>query len=148
MSDNSFIHKEAFFMLTDGGMLGQGIARKVYASTLNPDWVIKVEEGGRSFQNVKEWEMWKFVHDSPHAKWFAPCLSISASGSVLIQKRTEPMERARYPKSVPAYFTDLHYDNFGMLDKKFVIHDYGMLLNTQDGLTNRMRVAKWWKVGV
>lgn len=137
-----FIHKE-FFNTLIGKKLGRGSARAVYAFTANADMVVKVETKGESFQNIREWEYWQEMKDSPVAKWLAPCLYISPCGSVLIQARVLPLERSKYPKKIPHFFTDTKYQNFGLYKGKFVCMDYGNIPFAK-GVTSKMVKADWW----
>lgn len=53
-----------------GDMLGSGLGRKVYVCKLNSSYVVKVEEGSCSFQNVEEWQAWYWVNHLPDmARW-------------------------------------------------------------------------------
>lgn len=145
MSENAFIHKEAFRLLVKGDALGSGIGRQVFACALHPDWVVKVEEGSGSFQNTAEWFLWDRVKDvADIAKWFAPCLYISPCGGVLLQSRTQPLPKEQYPARVPAFLTDLKYSNYGLLNGQFVCHDYGTHLMLENGMTKRLKMAEWW----
>lgn len=145
MDTSSFIHRDAFRMLTDGDTtLGSGVHRTVFPCALNDAWVVKVEEGSRSFANVLEWETWERVRDTPWAKWFAPCHHISPCGSVLLMSRTQRLRPEEYPEQIPGFFTDTKRDNFGLLGKQFVCHDYGLHLLMEQGMHNRMRKVKWW----
>lgn len=137
-----FIHKE-FFNTLIGKKLGRGSARTVYAFTANADMVIKVETKGESFQNIREWEYWQEMKDSPVAKWLAPCLYISPCGSVLIQSRVLPLDRNKYPEKIPHFFTDTKYNNFGLYKGKFVCMDYGNIPFAK-GVTSKMVKAEWW----
>lgn len=153
MSDNGFIHKEAFWVLA-GDLIGSGMSRKTYACATNKDWVVKVEEDSRRFQNVMEWETWKDVRDTPFAKWFAPCIHISPCGGVLIMGRTELAGQSEYPEKMPAFLTDFKRTNYGMYTtvnpktkkktRHIACHDYGTALLIQTGLTKRMKNANWW----
>lgn len=145
MSD--FIHKEAFNLLATE-LIGSGSARMVYSCALRPDCVVKVEEGSKSFQNITEWQTWQEVKDTPQAKWFAPCVEISPSGSVLVMRRTDPVPKGQLPRRVPAFFTDLKRTNFGLLDGRFVCHDYGVNNLTAQGLLAGMAKATWWELNV
>lgn len=140
--DNPFIHKE-FFRTLIGKQIGRGMSRTVYAFKLNPDLVVKVEEDTESFQNVREWEYWNEMKDSPVAKWLAPCLYISPCGSVLIQSRVLSLDRSKYPKKIPHFFTDTKYNNFGLYKGKFVCMDYGNIPFAK-GVTSKMVKADWW----
>lgn len=124
-----------------GDLLGKGVSRSVYVMEQDSTKVVKVETQ-KSFQNVMEWETWQHVKGTEYAKWFAPCHFISEGGSVLIMERTE--EVSKIPKRVPAFLSDLKRTNFGTLNKRFVCRDYGTNLLMHNGLTARMKPAKFW----
>lgn len=128
---------------TLGKKLGGGIGRSVFVYELNPAYVVKVD-AKRGFQNPIEWEVWQLVKDTPYAKWFAPCRAISAYGSVLLQARTLPAPRARYPKKMPEFLTDYKYSNYGLYKGRIVCHDYGSAIAFSSGITAKMRKAEWW----
>ncbi len=108
-----------------GEKLGQGEFREVYEFRPDPSLVVKLElTDTKRFSNVHEWVIWNEVEDNPKlAKWFAPCKWISHSGSVLIQKRTEPIRRL--PTMVPNLMADAKVENWGPYNGKPVMHDYG-----------------------
>lgn len=127
--------------------MGWGENRQVWLMSHRDDLVAKLEKpGNKRFQNAAEWLVWQGVKDFPHAaKWFAPCEWIGNGGAVLFMKRTMPAQPSQFPKKIPNYFTDMKRTNFGMLDGRFVCHDYGLLLRFIDaGLTSGMRKADWW----
>ncbi|KAA1057165.1 hypothetical protein [Azospirillum argentinense] len=135
--------KNDFIDLFCGKFLGAGIGRQVYELATDPTKVVKVEMASRSFQNAMEWETWDRVKDTPWAKWFAPCHSISPCGIVLIQSRTKPFEAD--PDELPEFFTDLKRTNYGVIDGQVVAHDYGFSLLIERGLKRvRMRKPEWW----
>lgn len=123
--------------------LGEGVARIVYASRLDPGVVIKFEPDAYSFQNIAEWEIWKQVQGTRMERWFAPCIEIAASGTVLIQKRCQPI-LGKLPKQLPQYLCDLKRENFGMIDGKLVCHDYGTMLYSLRSLPKKMAKAEWF----
>lgn len=129
-----------------GKPLGDGIGRKVFESNWENGegkWVIKIEDcsPGR-FQNVTEWNSWSFVKGTKWAKWFAPIEWISSCGSVLIMRKTKaPIV---FPEKMPIFLTDFKRDNYGMIDKQIVCHDYGTNVLMSYGLSNRMKKADWW----
>lgn len=128
-----------------GAKIGFGSSRRVYEYELDKEIVIKEEGRYGSFQNIMEWEVWQAVKDTKYAKWFAPCITISGNGLLLLQKRVEPLPRAQYPKKIPAFFTDKKYQNFGMLGKQLVCFDYGTLHRyTLTQLAKKMQKADWW----
>lgn len=142
---NKFALGELARMIT-GEELGSGVGRTVYACTLDPSVVIKIETRANSFQNVLEWQLW---HD--HLQWcdwamplFAKPLQISPCGTVMAMQRTE--RPRNLPEWVPSIWTDLKIDNYGTIDGRLVCHDYGLNLVAEHGLGKKMRVrrAAWW----
>lgn len=126
--------------------LGRGQYREVYSYARDPKgWVVKLENGHQSFANVREWEAWRAVRETKWAPWFAPCHTISGSGLVLIQARTTPLDPVDLPKRVPAFFTDLKPENWGRYEGRIVCHDYGNHLLHENGMTDRMRKADWFR---
>ncbi len=73
------------FGLVAGDKLGYGIHRVVWA--WGAEYVVKHERTAGAFRNVSEMRLWREVRNTPHAKWFAPCLSISPNGQWLVQQR-------------------------------------------------------------
>lgn len=133
------------FRLIAGEQLGKGIGREVYVFLPIPTLVIKFEIAATSFQNVLEWETWDRIKDCPRvARWFAPIVSISICGSILLQKRVEKARLNEYPDKVPAFVADLKRANWGMLNGKLVCIDYGRTLLMEEGMTTRMKRASWW----
>jgi hypothetical protein len=127
-----------------GTLISSGMARKVFEFTFMDNHVVKVEQDPHSFQNIHEWEVWRRVSETDYAKWFAPCKYISPNGQILIMERTVSLDKSKYPKNIPAFFTDTKYANFGLLKGKFVCHDYGIHLMHEQGMTKRMCKADWW----
>lgn len=142
MSDNSTVHREAFWLLA-GQQLGVGMSRKVYVCDLDREWVLKVEDDAGRFQNVMEWETWQAVKGTQFEKWFAPCHHISPSGSVLVMARTTPAVPAKYPKRMPVFLSDFKRSNYGLYKGRIVCHDYGTNLLMDWGKTTRLRAAHW-----
>lgn len=134
-----------FFRLFTKEQLGQGSARAVYSCSIRPDLVIKFEDSSGSFQNIIEWETWRRVQGTKFEEFFAPCEQISPCGTVLLQKRTTPVERDAYPKRLPRFLTDLKRSNYGRLDGRFVCHDYGTNLLMEYGMTNKTNKVEWWE---
>jgi len=126
-----------------GKFLGRGAGRVVFQCQVAPEYAVKIEADG-SFQNIIEWEVWGKVMDTPHARWFARCDSISHHGAVLVQELAVDLGVGQAPSRVPAYFTDLKTSNFGRIGRRVVCRDYGSNLLLQNGLTKRMRAANWW----
>jgi hypothetical protein len=133
------------FELVCGTKLGEGVARQVYRSNLDPSTVLKFETSAGSFQNILEWETWEAVKFTPYVKWFTPCVCISSCGTVLVQKfarNVEDIDIAAH-SHLPAFFTDIKKDNWGVLDGQLVCRDYGRTLLLDRGLSKKLRKADW-----
>ena len=146
--ENNFINKEIYGTVV-GKQIGRGMSRSVFVYALDPTLVIKIEDKSQSFQNVREWEYWQENKDyKPIAQWLAPCVAISPCGSVLIQKRVHTLDQSRYPKTIPQFFSDTKYQNFGLLNGKFVCFDYGNIPLSKGVIINKGKVkmvkAEWW----
>lgn len=138
--------RSAFGMLCED-LIGSGAGRKVYKTHLLPGLVVKVEEAGRSFQNVIEWETWQRVKDTKAAKWFAPCESISSDGIILVMAQTTQPALDQYPIKMPSFMTDFKRTNYGMYQGRLVAHDYGIPICMDYGIfSKRMRNVEWWDV--
>jgi hypothetical protein len=132
-----------FFVAMCGEKLGEGIGRAAYVSRIDPNIVIKIESGSGSFQNVFEWETWHEARGTEFEKWFAPCVSISSSGIILLQRRTQPVT-GRLPQKMPAFLGDFKRSNYGKYKGKIVAHDYGRSPIMRKGLTRRMTPVTWF----
>ncbi len=134
-----------FFQLMVGEFLGGGVSRGVYGCTIDPSLVVKIETPARSFQNVVEWEAWGEIKDLKLAirKHFAPCVTISPCGIVMLQKKTTPLTEEELPNRVPAFFTDTKLSNFGWFEGRIVAHDYGLTNLVTSGLSPKMEIADW-----
>lgn len=113
-----------FHSMWCGELIGEGVARKVYAFALDPLYVVKIETANRDWQNIHEWDLWNAAGRKT-AKWLAPCHSISDGGTVLLQRRAEPIPADRLPKLVPSFLADLAQRNWGLVDGRPVAIDYG-----------------------
>lgn len=131
------------FNLVSGRQLGTGIARQVFVFKPDPTLVIKFEPDSYSFQNIKEWDTWERVRwvIGIH-KWFAPCVDISPCGTILLQKRVDPLTKP-YPVKMPAFLSDFKPENYGKLNGRVVCCDYGTNAMIENGMTKRMRKAIW-----
>lgn len=131
-----------------GERLGAGISRTVYECAIDPKFVVKVEPQGRQFANIMEWEIWTALSGTAAARWLAPCRTISACGSVLIQARTQPLRRSELPDHMPLWLTDFKQSNYGKLKGKVVCHDYAasarIMIN--NAAWKRTQLAHWWDV--
>ncbi len=128
-----------------GEMLGMGIHRKVGVYKLDENLVIKCAIDTPNI-NILEEEIWRMVKDTNIAKWFAPCVAISDCGMFLLQKKVEKIPKDHYPKFVPAFFGDLKYGNFGMLNGQFVCCDYAGFIATSmvHKWSGKLKKADWW----
>lgn len=128
-----------------GEYIGGGIARHVFAYRPRPEeYVVKIELGeDLDFQNIAEWQMYWSAAPSLR-RWLAPCSDLSPNGRVLIQHRCEPCPTHMIPKRMPKVLADTHDGNFGILNGKVVLHDYGR--NNLHKLTangKSMRTRSW-----
>ena len=123
--------KNEFIDMFIGAEIGRGISRVVYEHKLDPSLVIKIEDKVCDFnQNLNEWEIWSAALriGEECSNWFAPCEKISKNGMILIQRKTEPIQSYfKTPEEIPDFLYDTHLSNCGILDGKFVCHDYGLL---------------------
>lgn len=119
--------KDAALDLFVGKCIGTGWSRHVYELVGQPDKVMKLEHSNRFFSNVMEWKVWEAVKDTEHARWFAPCYSISFTGMALIQARTVPLTKEQFSQieEVPEFLSDVFWGNFGYFKDRVVCHDYG-----------------------
>lgn len=107
-----------------GEFLGRGVYRAVYVYRPNPKFVVKLEmTDAKWFANISEWQIWNEVKNTKWAKWFAPCISISVNGTVLVQERT--YEVKKIPKRIPDFLGDTKLGNWGLFKGRPVMHDYG-----------------------
>src|SRR5574343_3505 len=127
-----------------GKEIGRGMTRIVYQHRTDPTLVVKVEHEGGAFQNVRESELWFEIADTKFKKWFAPVVYVSGCGTVIIQKKCEPLDKKKYPKKIPVFLTDTKYANYGLLNGKFVCFDYGSIAFTMDW-KDRLKKAQWWE---
>lgn len=127
-----------------GDLKGLGSSRYVFTYMPNTQYVIKIDVGADN-QNVREWDTWLSVAETKYAKWFAPCKEISECGRILIQKKcTLNISYDKFPKMIPAFFADLKYQNWGMLNGKLVCFDYALNLMKETGINAKMKKANWY----
>lgn len=139
------IIKNDLIKMTCGKLIGSGIYRQVYEYKFNKDLVVKIETADtKFFANIQEYSVWQEVQGTEFAKYFAPCVAISENGLILLQKRTKPMKK--YPKEIPAFFTDTKLQNYGMIKGQFCCHDYASHKLYKVGLTKKMIKADWWTI--
>lgn len=143
---SKFVQSEGLNVLL-GHQLGEGQHRVTYECAFSDEYVVKVETGHQSFQNICEWELWKDARDSKWARWFAPCVQISPSGVFLIQRRAEALPEGFLPRSIPSFFSDLKPENFGRIGRQVVAVDYGLSYLQQQAFrkarTRRTPRAAW-----
>lgn len=123
-------------------VIGEGKRRRVYAHPIDPALVVKVAKTnlnhswrgpkaeGRPlrnesrFSNPGEWMLWQLVKDTPLAKWFVPCVSISKDGKELVQCRAVVCKTI--PDGFPRWLTakDCHAHGFGVWKGEPRLIDY------------------------
>lgn len=129
-----------------GEYLGEGVSRRTYRLTINPEYVIKISDAAYSWQNVNEWEVWWYAKGTVMEKWLAPCEMISPSGVYLIQRYAETVHIKELPKHLPRFLCDHKVENFGMIDGHVVARDYGTSISQIPNVTGR-RKADWGPSG-
>lgn len=133
-----------------GKRLGGGLSREVFEFGYDPRYVVKMEAKG-NFQNVTEYMIWEAVQDTEWAKWFAPVKMISPLGTALIMRRAVQAEdatdkaKASFPKMLPDFLADTRECNWGWLDGRWVVVDYGMTRLLSKGF-KRVRMVHKEKV--
>lgn len=108
-----------------GKLIGRGASRAVYEWTPDPKLVVKIEIAA-TFQNVMEWEIYDYLRGEKAAEYFAEPVWIGSYGSVMLMKKTQPINDSQLPKLLPDWISDRKRENFGWLDGKVVCHDYGV----------------------
>lgn len=145
LGDLGAAHVLDLYSLVCGEPLGAGISRQTYVYLPDPTLVIKVQVEPGRFQNQREWELWNNCqHHADTAKWLAPCVHVSDTGSWMLQRRTTPTSLEvlkRRAARVPKFLTDFKASNWGLLNGRPVCHDYGTSLVEAH---NGMRRATWW----
>ncbi len=132
-----------------GKNLGNGETRKVYQCGFDRAVVVKVEsphkEHGIVFDNVHEFTIWTNINKRmpEYAKYLAPCVRISGCGRLLIQKMTTPIAKNQLPKKIPYFLADTHINNWGMLNKRVVCHDYANTFIFTKLIRNKLIKPEW-----
>lgn len=127
-----------------GKQIGYGVYRHVYELKQDPNYVVKLQTA-EGFDNLKEWIIWnELSYAEDLKKWFAPCIGINLTGTVLFQKRVEFREKKQYPKVLPSFFTDLKIENYGFIKNQLVCCDYGGVLLCSSLNAKNTRRARWW----
>jgi len=144
---------ESFFELFTGERLGSGASRAVYMLELpshfrkrGDKYVVKMSTLGSHGidQNIDEYNTWYEVKYTEYAKWFAPVVAGTEDGRIIIQKFIPDIKPEQLPDKVPAFFTDIKRDNWGIDKGQPICRDYGMNLLRTVGLTKRMKKADWY----
>ena len=91
--------KTTFLHMMVDKLIHAGSSRHVYDMP-EFDAVLKVDIG-YDWQNMREWMTWSDAKGTPLQPWLAPCILISQSGKLLIQKKTKPIHGMELPKQVP-----------------------------------------------
>lgn len=127
-----------------GEKLGEGMSRHVYVWEPDPTLVVKIETEKHHWYNIEEFNTWNVIEHTKHARWFAPVVAIAGGGSMLLQRRTQPLRRDELPAKLPTFLTDTKSTNFGLLNGQVVCHDYGIHMLRERGMSSRMINADWW----
>ena len=125
--------------------IGSGSYRDVFA--IDDDKVIKIAkidrdgsriEGIRA--NIAEFELWSDVMEGSYyekiRQWLAPIHEMTDDGVAIIQSRTKQVNNSDFPAKIPRWVTDVKASNCGMLNGKFVFHDYQWNLGINDMTRN------------
>ena len=142
--------EDDWFLLSDfadfflGAQVGEGQSRVVYEFRLNPKWIVKIDKSGQ-FNNVSEWDVWHNIKlvDPEAAKFLAPCIHLSSCGRIMIQERTKPIKKEQLPDLVPEFLTDLKIQNWGLIGKRPVCHDFANHKIYSSASTELVK-ASWW----
>lgn len=142
--DNKIVSLEfaSYFL---GEFLGNGVSRYVFALRQNPKWVIKIDCSDMN-ANVLEHSIWQAIQHIPVSKWFAPVKDISRCGRIMMQRRVQTdISSQKYPNKIPSFFTDTKFENWGIMDKRFVCCDYaGVTLNMLGD--KKLVTPEWWSI--
>lgn len=133
-----------------GKKLGSGAYRAVYEHNWDDKWVIKVESNS-THCNLTEYILWDEIQGlcgnlSWVKEWFAPIQWISPNGKLLCMQKTSEFPKNKKltrPKEIPAFFTDVKWENFGWIGNRFVCHDYGFLYKFIKYEKKIQKVKQW-----
>lgn len=112
-----------------GHLIGEGVARRVHAWLPDPNMVAKLQTResleDRDYQNIAEYTLWTNANEKVR-KYLAPVHYISPCGSFMLQARCGEIRRPdMIPDKIPKVLADAHPGNWGWLDGKPVLVDYG-----------------------
>lgn len=130
---------DSFTELLLGEFLGQGSRRTVFSYALDEKLVVKVSKDS-CIDNILEWELWNEIQHTEYSKWFAPCVQMSADGKVLFQRRTKNIKEL--PSELPQFMTDLKAENFGLIGKQIVAHDYAFGISQLMNMVDMKKMRK------
>ena len=130
-----------------GHRIGRGVTREVFELSTDPNHVVKIEDMSKGwFANISEFQVWNNVAGTPYKSWFAPIEGMSLGGRMLTMARTVPPAVRDLPEEIPAIFSDIKIENFGMFEGRLVCHDYALLSNRfwlPKGRKIKMQKAFW-----
>lgn len=117
-----------------GEKIGSGTYRAVYQHNWDKDYVIKIEPKSTEC-NMTEYMLWDEIRGLKNEltwvkDWFAPVLWMSPNGKILCMQKTSEFpknKKLERPLEIPAFLTDIKWNNFGWIGNRFVCHDYGFL---------------------
>lgn len=128
--------------------LGSGCSRDVFPLNVwmdnhEEEKVVKIATSSQGLRdNVMEYEFWRNnKRYEKVARWLAPCHVISTCGKYLIMSRTQKLTKAKTPKTLPSFITDIHRGNIGLYKGKVVTHDYA---RTQCTLDVKRKGVDFW----
>lgn len=126
-----------------GPFIGSGCSRQVFEHRFRKDFVVKVETNSKSFDNIREYDIWHEV-DKEVRRWLAPIEWISPCGIVMIQHRTQRPDIKVMPKRIPNWLYDTKLGNWGWYKGRIVCHDYANHCALRRGAKNVLKKADWW----
>jgi hypothetical protein len=131
-----------------GQLLGSGQFRHVYRAKFDDTKVLKYERQNTVRSNIFEYDVWCAYKDVELGRWLAPCYDISPDGTWLIQAFTENLRPDELPKDIPALFTDLKLDNWGLFEGRPVCRDYGYhkLYGLAQARASRLIKVGQWRI--
>lgn len=135
-----------FFNFTCGELLGSGTSRFVFEYRPDKKYVVKIDCSNVMSNNM-EWQIWHEIQFIDKLQiWFAPVTSMSTSGRVMLQRRCKTgIPYNQYHLKIPDFFTDLKYENWGMLNGKMVCFDYASTKFLDLSMNYKLVSAKWWR---
>jgi hypothetical protein len=124
-----------------GELIGVGASRLVYINLLDNKTVIKVQrlktlKKNNILNNLIEWQTWNQYLKTRYQELFCPCHMISQDGKFLIQSYAQVLEPGKHlkrsrlqwsqlPTSIQQYADSRWYKNWGRLENRYVLIDYG-----------------------